>query len=197
MKTTKFFTETKTGRSERDGNVNYENFDIEIFDTKEEAEKAFSEADISMGDVITLHSVIAEEEELDGDFNPFDFETEELDYKEDKGQSLKGCILVGMSWETYVGYARKFQGLHKGDYFGADYESELIDGNDEKRFSTFYEVLVTKKQKDECKNDSELIDFIYQQLCDYNKWTTRTDSPLGKYEIASELGLEYEEKEEK
>ena len=85
------------------------------------------------------------------------------------GDSIEGSVVVMWSWEKYVGYSRKIEGLRFGGY--KEVESELILGNENSISRTNAEVLVSAEDL-EGLTDDQKIDLIVQKLdSDAWKWS--------------------------
>jgi len=81
-----------------------------------------------------------------------------------KGKNIKNAIIIEWSWETYVGYARKFWAINYGHAFGFEYESDLVTGDEDRTYRRNYSVLLFEedipKNKKQVKKvlESELLD---------------------------------------
>ena len=84
------------------------------------------------------------------------FETIEPEY-----DSIEGDVIVGWSWEKYIGYCRKLEGLHFGRY--KETEVDLITGNEESTFRSNYSILC-KASELEGLTEDEKVEYIENEL---------------------------------
>jgi hypothetical protein len=81
-----------------------------------------------------------------------------------KGKNIKNAIVVEWSWETYVGYARKFWAIEYGRNFGFEFESDLVTGNEDRTYRRNYSVLLF--EEDIPKNKKQLKKVLESNLLD-------------------------------
>lgn len=88
-----------------------------------------------------------------------------------KYESMKDGIIIYWSWETYIGYARKFKKIeYLTDYFNT-FMCKPVD----KVFHTQCSLLVSPAEMKELKSASELRDLIISNLNSMGKWRNNCD----------------------
>jgi len=91
------------------------------------------------------------------------------------GNNINGAVIVRWSWQTYIGYCRKFHGVRFGGAY--ETESDLIDDAPERVYAVVEEVLLTAEEiaglTDEDR-DSKIYDAL--QATSW-KWEWKTGIP--------------------
>lgn len=116
---------------------------------------------LAVTDYKTMLSVLA-----DGDLlNDLEYEILFPEYK-----SIDGAIYVEWAWTPYIGYARRFNGLHVGMY--GETEEDLITGNEEYTERTNRTLLLTAEDIADLTAE-ELTEALEEELYNDNYWRWR------------------------
>jgi hypothetical protein len=108
------------------------------------------------------------------------------------GNDIEGAIIVGWSWEKYIGYCRNFHGLRYGNW--RETENDLSN-NADRTFHKTESVLLTKEEIKGLDN-VELFEAVQDALSKIDKWNDFKLNPFstnGLYKIKSDLGLQLED----
>lgn len=116
----------------------------------------------------------------------FDLEDEVMIEEMNRGEDIRGSILVQWRYHRYIGYACNFENIGiAGEYpfHEFEYEEDLITEHDSTHVSN-YSILLTKKQIEEAMEADNLEELIEEKLSKKNwKWNKSPFSQYGRERV--------------
>jgi hypothetical protein len=160
------------------------------FDNRDDAEE-FGELSLTyVGDSYIVHKVKLDADDkgrYSEESKPWDFDiNDEVTHGQHSGEDIEDAVILQWSYETYVGYSTKFQGLRFGNR--KETEFDLHEERDSKN-KVYENVIVTAEEMD-VLSDNEQCELIAERINAFaSNWTWGFGFPPDAVHIF--LGIDY------